>query len=413
MDPDRLGGFGAQPGANPQTQTSNITANSPWDQRLVVYFTPYGFLRLAEGREATVEARTVDGIRYNVLSFSVEDGEETRQLEGYFDTDDVLRKIETRLDDPVMGDMRVEVEFDDYQDVNGVLFPMHVLESRGELAYKELTIDSVVPNAVIEEPEQAAGGGGRGGGGRGAGGGGRGGGGGGRGAGGGGAPAAEVELSTRIGEGIWVVDGGYQSVIVEFPAYSAVIEGAQNAARSRQLIAEAKRVTGEKPIRYYVTTHSHFDHISGIRDFVAEGATIVSPDLDVAFYERVLNTPHTINPDLAQEVGATATVQGMGGDLYVIEDGVQRIELHQLHGSAHAADMAIAYLPSIRTIVESDLLQPWMNAQFGGPGHPFLVYLKGELDRLALDYEAFIPIHRPTPPPTVSRAEFEALVTGD
>jgi hypothetical protein len=173
MDPDRLGGFGAQPGANPQTQTSNITANSPWDQRLVVYFTPYGFLRLAEGREATVEARTVDGIRYNVLSFSVEDGEETRQLEGYFDTDDVLRKIETRLDDPVMGDMRVEVEFDDYQDVNGVLFPMHVLESRGELAYKELTIDSVVPNAVIEEPEQAAGGGGRGGGGRGAGDGGR------------------------------------------------------------------------------------------------------------------------------------------------------------------------------------------------------------------------------------------------
>jgi hypothetical protein len=45
----------------------------------------------------------------------------------------------------------------------------------------------------------------------------------------------------------------------------------------------------------------------------------------------------------------------------------------------------------------------------GGDGpHPFLVHLAAELDRLALDYEQFVPVHRPTPAPTVSKKDFLA-----
>lgn len=402
MDPDKLGGGGAQPGTAPTTQRSAITPDSPWSQRLIIYFTPYGFLRLAADQDARVELVDLpDGQDEYVLSFDVPDGGATHAMRGYFGQDSRLRRIETWLDDPVLGDMLVEVEFADYRDVGGIEFPMHILERRGGLAYKELSVSSVVPNAAIEAPDPAADGGafgGRGGGGRG-----------GRGA---GAAQAETPPSLAIGEGVWVVTGGYQSTVVEFSDYVVVIEGAQNAARSQTIITEAMRLTNGKPIRYFVTTHTHFDHIGGIRDFVAQGATIVVNDMDVEWYERALNTPHTLNPDLAERLGARPVIEG-AGDGYVIEDQTQRIELYKINGSLHAADMMIAYLPSVRMIVEADMVQPWLSGAFEGAfdgPHPFLVHLKSQLDLLGLDFEGFLPVHAPNPPPSVPRSVFEAAV---
>jgi hypothetical protein len=96
------------------------------------------------------------------------------------------------------------------------------------------------------------------------------------------------------------------------------------------------------------------------------------------------------------------------GEKYVLKDGTQSIELYRIRNNVHADDMTIAYIPGAKTIVEADIVQPWISPQFaGGPGpNPYLVNLGNELDRLKLDYETFISIHRPTPPPTVSRAAF-------
>jgi glyoxylase-like metal-dependent hydrolase (beta-lactamase superfamily II) len=209
---------------------------------------------------------------------------------------------------------------------------------------------------------------------------------------------------------VFVINGGYQAVAVEFDAFSVVIEGLQSVARAAAIIDATRTAIPGKPIQYVVTTHAHFDHISGLREFVAEGATIIVNQIDVPFYEAALSAPRTLNPDRAAGLGSMPVVQGIA-DGYVIEDGTRRIELYQLRGSLHADDMMIAYIPSIGTIVEADLVQPWMNPAFaggagGGGPHPFLVHLAGELDRLALDYQQFVPVHRPTPGPTVSRRDF-------
>jgi hypothetical protein len=95
------------------------------------------------------------------------------------------------------------------------------------------------------------------------------------------------------------------------------------------------------------------------------------------------------------------------GDFFSLSDPENRIELHRLQGNIHADDMLIAYLPGIKTVVEADVLQPWINPVFGGNGgpHPFLLHLDRELQRLGLDYEQFIPVHRPPQPPTMSRED--------
>jgi hypothetical protein len=93
-------------------------------------------------------------------------------------------------------------------------------------------------------------------------------------------------------------------------------------------------------------------------------------------------------------------------DFHDLTDGSRHIELHRLQGSVHADDMMVAYLPEIKTVVEADVLQPWISPAFNGNfegGHPFLVHLANELERLKLDYEQFVPIHRPAMPPFMTK----------
>ncbi len=47
--------------------------------------------------------------------------------------------------------------------------------------------------------------------------------------------------------------------------YLIVVEGPQGDPRSMAVMAEAKKLVPNKPIKYLVNTHHHFDHSSGVR----------------------------------------------------------------------------------------------------------------------------------------------------
>ena len=125
----------------------------------------------------------------------------------------------------------------------------------------------------------------------------------------GGGPAATSE---RLGDGIWVITAGLNSVLVEFADHLVVIEALGNDARSHAVIAEVKRLVPSKPLRYLVNTHAHFDHSGGVRAFAAEGATIVTHDVNKPFMEKVLALPHRINPDSLAKSNRKGVVEGFG-----------------------------------------------------------------------------------------------------
>src|ERR1700688_1107162 len=60
-------GGGVPPGP---TQSVVIGANTPWAQQVDLWLTPYGFLRAAASNNASVAAKSMNGKKYTVVTFT-------------------------------------------------------------------------------------------------------------------------------------------------------------------------------------------------------------------------------------------------------------------------------------------------------------------------------------------------------
>ena len=71
----------------------------------------------------------------------------------------------------------------------------------------------------------------------------------------------------------------------------------------------SRRRFPNKPIRYLINTHVHFDHSGGLRTYVDEGATIVTHEMNKPYYEQAWAAPRTLNPDRLAQSKKTADVR--------------------------------------------------------------------------------------------------------
>ena len=80
-------------------------------QQLQIWTTPWGFLLGAASHRPTLQARTVEGVRYRVVSWTPDQKAPSGaayRLEGFLDDADVLVKVDTWVEHPIMGDLLVE-----------------------------------------------------------------------------------------------------------------------------------------------------------------------------------------------------------------------------------------------------------------------------------------------------------------
>ena len=158
----------------------------------------------------------------------------------------------------------------------------------------------------------------------------------------GGPAAAAAPTSEKLAEGVFRINGAYNALAVEFADHVVLFEpGPQNEARAQAIIAETKRVIPNKPIRYGVISHHHFDHTSGLPAVVAEGITIVTPAVNKAFLETALSAPRTLAPDSLSKSGKKPVVEGFTGDKRVFQDATRTFEIHVIKGLPHADGLVI------------------------------------------------------------------------
>ena len=367
-DPPHGGGQQPIVGEQPQNQTIIVTATTPWVQQLEIWMLPQGFLRAAAARNATVAAQTVGGRKYTVISFV---GDNQAKVNGYLNAQNMVERVETWIDNPFLGDMPFEAIYTDYQDVGGAPFPMHIVQRQGGYPIFDLKLADVRINTAVNiQPPPAQGGA----------------------AAAGPAPAAQSE---KLGDGVYLITGGYAVIAVDFKDYIALIESGQNEPRALAVIAEAKRLIPNKPIKYLINTHSHIDHSSGLRGFVAEGSTILTHQSNKAYLEKVLSFPHTLNPDQAQQRGKKPVVEAVG-EKRVLTDGTHIVELHHQLNFGHHDGMLLVYFPKEKVLLEADGYNPQAaSAAPPTPRSPYTVSLYDNIQRLKLIVERIVPVHYP------------------
>ena len=332
------------------------------ERQLHLWLTPHGFLR---GAVAAGDATLTETEGASIVSFTALG---QFKVDGTIDAENHVTRVETTLANPVLGDVELVATYSEYQEFGDIHFPSRIEMSQGGFPLWDLTVTSVTANAPLDLPVPDA------------------------------VQAATLPpvqtTSTRLANGVWHVTGGsHHSVVVEFNEYLAVVEAPQNEARSMAVIAEAKKLAPDKPIRYLLTTHHHFDHTGGLRTYVAEGATIVTHQSNVPYFEKVSMAPATLMPDMLAKKPMKATFEGVS-DKYVITDGKQTIEVYATDGDTHTAEYALVYLPASRILVEADAYNPGPPDAPPPPNPPpNAVKLFEEIERLKLRVTTIAPVH--------------------
>jgi glyoxylase-like metal-dependent hydrolase (beta-lactamase superfamily II) len=378
----------------------NITPqNQAWAQQLEIWITPWGFLKGAAANNATLRAQTIDGRRYQAVSWNSpikSPGGQPYRLVGFINTQNLVERVQTWLENPVFGDMLVEADYTHYRDNNGLMFPARIEQRRGGWPVFSAYILGARSNpADIQKlmtiPAAA-----------------------GRGGAPGGAPpaagAATGPASEKLADGVFRINGAYNALAVEFGDHVLLFEpGPQNEARALAIIAETKRVIPNKPIKYGVISHHHFDHTGGLAAAVAEGITIVTPQVNKAFLERALSAPRTFAPDSLSKSGRKPIIEGFTGDRRVFQDATRTFEVHVIKGLPHADGLVVGYLPKERILVYADMFNlPPANTPVPDPPVVGTIVFLENLERLKLDVDRILSVHALNPDRLTSVADIRA-----
>lgn len=330
-------GGGGQPISKDQQTIQVVSGTSAWseggarpvanpgavrDRLRQVWLTPHGVIK------AAIASGTAANGNLIVLNI------EGRDVKVTLNDQNLVDRVEYLTTNSVVGDVPVEITYSDYADYAGVKFPTRIIEKQDGFETLDVTIRDVKPNAAVslEVPAAVAQ-----------------------------APAPPASPSVdvvKVGEGLWSLNAANtRSLAVEFKDHIVMLEGPTSEARSIAVSEVVRKTVPDKPIRYVVNTHAHYDHAGGLRTYVAEGATVVTHETNKAFYEQAWARPRTIDPDLLAKNPKTATFETVT-DKKVLTDGSRTLELHHLQDSGHNAATLIAYLPKERILMYGDGYNP-------------------------------------------------------
>ena len=327
-----------------------------------LWTTPHGIIKAAMANNAVASMRTFNGKAMTAVTFTMPNRLRATAL---INAAGMVEQIDSVQPHPVMGDTLSTIIFSDYKDTGGVKFPMRIQQNMGGYLVLDLVVNEVKPNAPagIEVPALVA-------------------------------AFAERAVASKAAEGVWFLAGGsHNSVAIEMKDHVLVVESPLYDGRALTTLQEAKKLANNKPIRFVINSHHHFDHAGGLRTAAAEGATLVTSELARPYFETTLANPNSIKPDALQTSGKKAVVTGVSGKR-TFTDGERVVEVYYIDGSVHAEGFMMVYLPKEKILIEADAFTPGApNSATPAVPNALHVNLLQNIERLKLDVAQILPLH--------------------
>jgi len=367
------------------------------NRMLEILMTPHGFVRYALAADDAVADTRWESFRsterIHTVTFTWHGPKGDYPITGWIDEDNYVQKIQTWLPSPVVGDQFVETRFAQWEDHDGFAFGREVHQSIGTPPHPSYDFDAsdvainvdgaptAVPDNVRGVPDNAG-----------------------------------QVTTTELAPNVWMIGGGgYNSVAMEFEEFSLVIEAPINEARAYAVMNEVRRLVPDKPLRYVVTTHHHFDHAGGLRGFAAEDVLIVLHESAGAYYEALGTALHSrrVEPDILSMTPRQVHYVRVQ-DRHTIADALNEIRIFHVQTTQHASDMLMAYLPKAGIIVQADMYAP---VPAGTPANPRNMALLYNIQRVSIAPTRMVSIHNGEVPvqdflTLVGQTEFQAAGQG-
>ena len=279
------------------------------------------------------ESQTADGPA-DIVEFSFD--EATRFRIHVARANGLIRRVEAIAPDPISADDVSIAELSGEQTVSGIVFPTHIRALRRGAPTQVLQVRGVAINpsfadADFSPPEGFT------------------------------RVAAEAQVrATQIAGRVYEVSGlaggTYQVPFVVMDDFVVAYEAPLGLAQTRQVIAEIRRIAGDKPIRYAVISHFHADHAGGVGAYVEAGATIVaSPE-----NQSVLRTYAASNRPQFQGLEGSRGNLSMQfqpapeGGFEIVDGAGSRLRIIDFAGGAHVDHMLALYDPETGIFMGAD-----------------------------------------------------------
>ena len=251
--------------------------------------------------------------------------------------DGLIAGIERLTTDPAEGDAVSSTSFEGYRRIAGVLLPARRISRVGDdivsdMRVVRLRINEGLDQSCFEIPDGFTTS----------------------------MPAVRpATAAVRLADGVYLLQSlgdAYNALAVLFSDHVLVVEAPEHETPSG-LSASALRMvasfSGGRPVRYLAFTHYHVDHGGGLREYIAEGATVLTTAGTKRWVEEAANARFEIKPDRLARAPRPVSVEVIG-DRSVREDSVQRVEFHMVPWD-HAQEELVVYLPKARLLFEGDL----------------------------------------------------------
>ena len=136
-----------------------------------------------------------------------------------------------------------------------------------------------------------------------------------------------------------------------------LFEAPKDAQTCREVISVTQKQFPNKPIKYVALSHHHPDHAGGFTAFVNQNTQVITTKGNIAFFEKLLKTTHTLKPDNAITNVKLSALTIAAKDSLNLKDKDNQVVIYEAgENTDHVEEFLFFYFPIQKILFVGDLV---------------------------------------------------------